>query len=261
MSDLQPAGLWDKVATFFVPKRLTSHVRTEILANGQVEITPVFEIDGKEVPAQLVGQAQSQTILGYGVSLDNPSLQVLQKTQGKQARYSKRKAPALLEELEKLNVELRSKDGKNRPRIARAKPELTLTLHPDDSLVIESDLVSAEGVVLPKPSNLEQLKQDDGWYAVGDDLLRVITTNTPFDEILLSASSSHTLTGDAVPGFIKLLQTNSDAVGDVEKNEPLQKLSVFGERNEHSVNVDGDAETLSLDPRLVFHGPKGQRFA
>jgi len=261
MSDLRSAGFWDKVSTFFAPKQLKAHVRTEVLPNGQVEVTPFFEIDGLEVPAELVGQEQSQTILGYGVSLDAPSLQVVKKTQGKRTRYSKNKAPALLEELEKLNVPVRAKDGKTRPRIARVKPDLTLTLRPDDSLVVESELVSPEGVVLPKPSNLEQLKEDDGWYAVGDDLLKVTTTDTPLDQILVSSDSSQTLTGDSVPGFMKLLQKNPHAVGDVEKNEPLRGLSVFGESTENSVNVDGDAEALSITPRLVFHGPRGQRFA
>ena len=261
MSDLRPAGFWDKVSTFFAPKQLKAHVRTEVLPNGQVEVTPFFEIDCQEVPAELVGQTQSQTILGYGVTLDAPSLHVLTKTQGKRTRYSKNKAPALLEELEKLNVPVRAKDGKTRPRIARVKPDLTLTLRPDDSLVVESELVSPEGVVLPKPSNLEQLKEDDGWYAVGDDLLKVATTNTPLDQILVSSDSSQTLTGDSVPGFMKLLQKNPLAVGDVEKNAPLQGLSVFGESTENSVNVDGDAEALSVTPRLVFHGPQGQRFA
>jgi SNF2 family DNA or RNA helicase len=261
MSELRPAGFWDKVSTFFVPKQLKAHVRTEFLPNGQVEVTPFFEIDGREVPANLVGQAQSQTVLGYGISLDGPSLQVLKKTQGKRATYSKNKAPALLEELEKLNVPVRTKDGKSRPRIARVKPELKLTLGPDDSLVVESELVSPEGVVLPKPTSLEQLKADDGWYAVGDDLLKVTTTNSPLDQVLVSSNSSQTLAGNAVPGFLKLLQKNPQAVGDVERNEPLQGLSIFGESTENSVNVDGDAEALSISPRLVFFGPRGQRFA
>src|SRR5271157_814730 len=124
MSDLRPAGFWDKVSTFFVPKQLKAHVRTEVLPNGQVEVTPFFEIDGQEVPAELVGQTQSQTIRGYGVSLDAPSLHVLRETQGKLTTYSKNKAPALIEELEKLNVPVRAKDGKTRPRIARVKPDL-----------------------------------------------------------------------------------------------------------------------------------------
>ncbi len=260
MSELRPAGFWNKVSTFFVPRQLRAHVRTTFLPNGQVEVTPFFEIDGLEVPAELLGQGQSQTVLGYGVSLDAPCLHVLKRTQGKRARYSKKKAPALLKELVELNVPVRSENGKTPLRIGPVKPELTLTLRPDDNLVVESELVSPEGVVLPKPSNLEQLKEDDGWYAVGDDLLQVTTTNTPLDQIFVSSKSSQTLTGDAVPGFINLLQKNSRAVGDVHRNEPLQGLSVFGESTENAVNVDGDAEALSIAPRLVFHGPGGQRF-
>ena len=123
MSDLRPAGFLDKIFTFFAPKQLKAHVRTEVLPNGQVEVTPFFEIDGQRVRAELVVQSQSQTILGYGVSLDVPSLQVMVRTKGKRERYSKNEAPAFLEELEMLNVPVRTKDGKTRPRIARVKPD------------------------------------------------------------------------------------------------------------------------------------------
>jgi hypothetical protein len=69
-------------------------------------------------------------------------------------------------------------------------------LRSDDSLVIESELVSPEGVVLPKPSNLQQLREDDGWYSVGDDFLKVTTSDTALDKILISSEESQTLTWD-----------------------------------------------------------------
>ncbi len=84
------------------------------------------------------------------------------------------------------NVPIRSGDGKAQPRIVEVKPEVTLTLLPDDSLLVEPELVSTEGVVLPKPPSLEQTQEDDGWYAVGDDLIRVTTTHTPLDAMLIS---------------------------------------------------------------------------
>ena len=83
----------------------------------------------------------------------------------------------------------------------------------------------------------------------------------PLDHILVSPDIGQTLTGDSVPDFMKLLQKNPFVLGDVEQNKLLRGLSVFGESTEDSVNVDLDGDALSVTPRLVFHGPKGQRFA
>jgi hypothetical protein len=249
MTKLQPASLLTEIISFFFPKQLKVEVRAEVLPNGQVEVTPVFMIDGHEVPSGLVGPDPKQKILGYGVNLDPPSLQVHKKTQGNQTRLSKSKAPDFLEELEKSNVTIRSRDGKARPRIARVKPELTLNLRPDDSLVVESALVTPEGVVLQKPPSLEQLKQDEGWYSVGDDLFKVTTTGTPLDSILVSPGEGASLAGDDVPRFLKLLQKNPNAVGDVEKNESLAGLAVFGETTENRARVDGDSESITVSPQ------------
>jgi SNF2-related domain len=260
MSHLRPAGILGRLFTFIAPKQLKAHVRTEVLPNGQVEIAPIFETGGQEVPAELVRQEQYQRILGYNLVLDAHALKVHSKTQGKKARYSKNKAPALLEELQNLNISVTDREGKSPPRIAHAKPDLTLTLRPDDSLLVESALVTLEGVVLPKPPDLQQLKQDYGWYSVGDDLIKVEVTDTPLDMILDPLHEGRTLSGNAVPAFLKLLQTNPHAVGDVAKSESLQGLSVFGWSTENCVNVDGDAEALPISPHLVFHAPGGERY-
>ncbi len=260
MAKLKPTGLWARISTSFVPKQLKAHARTEVLPNGQVEVTPLYEIDGYEISPELIGVASSQRILGYQVTLDSPALHIQNKTRGKSTRLSKSKAHQFIKELEKCQVPIRSRDGKAQPRIAQVKPEVILTLLPDDSLVVEPELVSTEGVVFQRPPSLEQLKEDDGWYAVGDDLLRVMTTDTPLDALLISPGEGSTLTGQDVPNFLKLLQQHPNEVGDVEKNEPLQSLSVFGEATENRARVDGDSESISVSPVLVFHGPTGKRY-
>ena len=260
MTKLQSAGLLNQIISFFFPKQLTAEVRAEVLPSGQVAVTPVFMIDGHEVPSELVGEGPTQTILGYRVKPARSSLQVHEKTRAKRTVLSKSKAPDFLEELEKFNIPIRSRDGKARPRIARVKPEVTLTLRSDDSLVVEPALVSTGGVILRNPSDLEQLKKDEGWYADGDDLIRVTTTDTPLDSVLISPGESTTLTGSEVPKFLKLLQTHPKAVADVERNQPLQSLSVFGENTENRAKVDGDSESITISPVLVFHGPKGKPY-
>lgn len=54
MAQLKPAGIFASLFSLFAPKQVAVHVRTETLPNGQVQVTPVFTIDGHEVPSQLV---------------------------------------------------------------------------------------------------------------------------------------------------------------------------------------------------------------
>src|SRR5262245_60987512 len=97
MSRLEPASLFGMIGSIFFPKSLKAHVRTEVLENGQVELTPVFTINGREVPPELVGPEPTQTILGYGVNLHVTSLHVHKTTQARRTRLSKNKAAAFLE--------------------------------------------------------------------------------------------------------------------------------------------------------------------
>ena len=256
LSSLQPAGLLSWLITHVFLKPLTAHVRTEVLENGQVELTPVFTIDGHEIPADLVGPEPNQTILGYGVTLDRTSLHVHKTTQAKPTRLSKNKAAEFLEGLEQTGISVRSRDGKSRPRIARVRPEVTLELRPDDSLAVGSELATDDGIIHGKPPGLERVKEDDGWIAVGDDLLRVATTGTWLDNVLLSTDGA-TLIGDDIPRLLKDLGGHRQAVGLVEKNPPLQGLSVFGDKQEDRAKVDGDADSISITPRLAFIGPTG----
>ena len=258
MSSLQPAGLLARIASFLFPKSLTAHVRSEVLENGQVEVTPVFTINGYEVPTELVGLEQSQTILGYGVNLDRKSLHVHKTTRARQTRLSKNKAAEFLEGLERTGIAVKSRDGRSRPRIAGVRPEVTLELRPDDSLVVGSELATEDGVILGKPPGLERLKEDEGWIAIGDDLLRLATTGTWLDGILFSTKGS-TLIGDDVPRLLKDIQGHRQAFGQVEKNQPLQNLSVFGDNWENRANVHGDAESIRISPTIAFYDPAGGR--
>lgn len=259
MSMLQPASLLGRIASFLSPKPLTAIVRTEVLANGQVELTPVFTIDGHEVPTTLVRPEPAQTILGYSVTVDPTSLHVHTATQARPTRLTKNKAAEFLERLEQAGVAIRSRDGKDRPRIARIRPDVTLGLRPDDSLVVGAEFVTQDGIILRRPPSLERLKEDDGWYAVGDDLLRLPTTSGLLDRILISPHGA-ILTGDDIPRLLKLIQDHPQAVGFVEKNEPLRGLSVFGDRWENRARVDGDAESISISKALAFYGPGGGQY-
>lgn len=260
MAQLQPAGFLASLASFVVPKKLAAHVRTETLPNGEVQITPVFTIDGYEVASELIWADSSQNILGYTATMDRAVQHVHKETQGKETRLTKRKAAEFLTRLSRSGIPVQSKDRRSQPRISEVRPDVSLKLHPDDTLSVDSVLTTNDGVIVEKPRSIEQLKQDEGWYAVGDDLLRVASTGTSLDKVLLNEGGNGPLIGDNVPRFLKMLQENAQNVGEVEKNDKLQQLSIIGKKIEHQATVDGDTESISISTALVFHGTKGRKY-
>jgi|GEM_PF-1413362 len=260
MAPLKPAGFFSAFISFLFPKEVSAHVRTEALSNGQIQLTPVFTIDGQEVPPEQISRDRNQNVLGYNVVLDGQALSVHEQTQGKVTRLTKKKAAEFLAHLGRSRVPVRSRDGKIEPRIETVKPDVSLELRPDDSLQVQSDLCTAKGVVLDKPSSLEQLKEDDGWYVVGEDLLRVETSNTSLDQVLIADGGNGVLSGEEVPRFLKLLEQQSGHVGAVEKNAELDGLSVYSDNAENLARVDGDAESISISTSLRFPGRDGRQY-
>lgn len=260
MSKLQPAGFLSGIASYFFPKEVSVQVRTETLPNGQVQVTPFFTINGEEIAPELLKPDRHQKVLGYHVVLDGHSLTVHKQTQGKTTRLTKRKAAEFLTQLGQSGIAIRSKDGKVQPRIETVKPDVSLELLQDDSLRVQSELNTPNGIVLDKPTSLDQLKEEDGWYAVGEDLLRVETSNTSLDRILITEGGNEVLFGDDVPRFLKLLQEESKHIRSVDKNEPLKDLSVFTSSPENRVKVDGNAEAISISTSLVYSGTQGRQY-
>ena len=125
---------------------------------GRLKLRLYTKSTGTRSPPNLSGWTRPQRILGYQVTLDSPAIHIQNKTRGKSTRLSKSKAHQFIKELVESNVPIRSGDGKAQPRIVEVKPEVTLTLLPDDSLLVEPELVSTEGVVLPKPPSLERTR-------------------------------------------------------------------------------------------------------
>lgn len=251
MNKLQPAGLVGKITSFFFPKRLEVQVRTEQLADGTIELIPIYFIDGNEVDPGVVTAESQQTILGYSVVADDKARKVRCQSR---AKVTKRKAAEYLEHLQRQGIRVRSRSGSAPPSVRQVKPEVTLTLNSDDSLDVQSTLATPRGEVIAKPVNLEQLRQDDGWYVAGDDLVHVPVTNTPLDGTLITDTGQTHFTGNSVPNFLKNFETVSGQCGQVEKSENLQELAVYGDKSQHRVKVDGDVHSIQVQPSLVWFG-------
>lgn len=260
MKKLQPAGLFHGLMSRSLPKVAAVELRTQTLPNGEVEVTPLFTVEGLEIPSELVKPDKEQRILGWTIIFDERARKVHKETQARAIRLSKTKAADFLTQFRKSGVPIRSKDGRIEPRIETVKPEVSLELRHDDSLLVQSQLNTTSGVILGKPESITQLKQDDGWFAVGDDLLRVETTNTTLDHVLLRQGGNGVLTGDEVPRFLKNLQNEATHIGNVEKNSSLESLKVFSGQPENRLDVDGDGESVSMIPSLVYTSQHGKNY-
>lgn len=260
MARLQPAGVLATIGSLLFPKHVEVHVRTETLPNGQVQVTPFFTIDGHEVPSELLSPDKRQKVLGYNVILDKQSQSVHRQTQGKPTRLAKKKAAEFLTDLAHSGIAIRSKDGKIKPRIETVRPDVSLDLRPDDSLSVQSELHTANGIVVDKPQSLEPLKEDGGWYVARDDILRVDLSNTALDGMLVTEGGNGVLSGDSVPRFLKTLQQETKHVGSVEKNDPLKQLSVLTGKPENRARVDGNVDAVSISTSLVYSGTQGRQY-
>jgi superfamily II DNA or RNA helicase len=252
MPDLRRASFAELVLSYFRPKRLEVQIRTAVLSNGDYGLKPVFLIDGNEVPGDEITPDSTQKVLGRYVRLDEQARKVLDLTKGRTIRLAKSKAADLLDGLSKKGVQIRSRDGKASVQLKKAKPDVSLELTPDDTLRISSQLVTSEGKVIGKPKDIQDLRQENGWHADGDDLIRVDLTHTPLDKVLLQEGGTGTLEGDEVPRFLKTLAAQASHVGEVEKDESLASLAVFSASGSNRLNVSGNEEFISVEPKLTF---------
>lgn len=261
MAVLRPAGFFESLLSFFSPRRLEVQVRTVVLDNGDVELKPVFLIHGHEVPPDGVSPDKSQKVLGRHVYVGREARRVLDLTKGKPTRLAKSKAASLLESLSTEGVAVRTRDGKSSVQIKTAKPSVQLELRPDDSLQVASQLVTSEGKVLKKPKDIDALRREEGWHVDGEDLVKVDLTNTPLDRVLLQDNGSGTLEGNDVPRFLQTLDSQAQHVGDIERNEALENVSVSPTEATQRLAVTGGEDHISLEPQLVFTTPDNSSYS
>jgi hypothetical protein len=251
MTQLQPAGFFGRFFSSLLPKKLKVQVHSEEQPDGTIALTPVFLIGRHEVDPTLVGVGSNQHILGYSVAADKKALSLLH--QGP-AKLTKREAAEYLGNLKRQGVSVRNKATGTPTDVQEVKPRVTLTLNPDDTLDVASELATGQGTVVAKPVDLEQLRRDEGWYFAEGNLLHVSTTNTDWDGLLITDQEDSHLRGNSVPEFLKALGTCEDKLGRIEKNETLRDLAVYGEEHENLAAVDGDQNSIHVSPKLVCLG-------
>ena len=248
MTQLRPTGIVGRILSSLLPKKLEVQVRSEEQPDGTITLTSVCLIGGFEVDPALVEFASSQRILGYSVTADTKALSILR--QGP-ANFTKRKAAEYLGVSKRQGITVCNKATGTTTDVQEVTPRVILTLNPDDTLDVRSELTTNQGPVVAKPLDLKQLRQDDGWYLAEGKLLHVPTTSTDWDDLLITAGPDGHLTGTSVPRFLKALGTFEDKFGRIEKNDTLRNLAVYGEQRENRAVVDGDQ---NFDPGIPETG-------
>ena len=257
MPRLQPAGVFGRLLSSICPKKLGLQIRAEELSDGRIALHPIYLLAGQEVDPALVGLDPKQRILGHCVVAD-PS--VLSACRQGTARLTKRKAAEYLHDLKRKNVSVRGRTHEVPMEVREVKPRVMLTLNPGDTLDVQTQLMTDQGVVAAKPSDLEQVRQDEGWYVAEGNLLHITTTNGDWDDVLFAGEATNRLSGVSVPEFLKALGTFNGTLGHVEKNDTLRDLSVYGQSHENRVTVDGDADSIRVSTGLVYYGKDRRQY-
>lgn len=247
MTQLQPAGVFGRILSSLLPKKLEVFVRSEEQPDGTIRLTPVCLIGGRQIDPALVGPASSQQILGYSVVADQRALSIVR--QGP-VHLTKARAAEHLGDLKRQAVPVCKATG-TPTDVQEVAPRVMLTLNPDDTLDVRSELATRQGTVVDKPVDLEQLRRDDGWYLAEGNLLHVAATDPDWDSLLFIAGSDGRLAGIAVPKFLKALGTFENKLGRIEKNDALQDLAVYGEKRENRAAVEGDEHSIQVSPKLI----------
>ena len=229
-------------------------LRTETLPDGNLEVVPIYAVGGQFVPAELISGASRQTIFGHTVTLGDDALLVQKETRGRPQRFSKKHAASFIGQMADKGVRLRSRWKKTPPTVSVVKPELKLELNEDDALRISAQLATPKGIVVEKPTNLQDLQRNDGWFIAGDDLYRVETPANLIDAAILTDNEPVILKGDAVPRFLKHVQEHESRFAGIEKNQRLEGLSIYGSQHQNRLNVEGDKNSITVEPSLVFQG-------
>jgi hypothetical protein len=159
MTQLQPAGFFRRIFSPLLPQKLKVHLRSEEQSDGTIALTPVCLIGRHQVDPALVGPAARQQILGYSVVANPQALALLRRGP---AKLSKREAAEYLGNLQRQGISVRNPATGTPTDVREVKPRVTLTLNPDDTLDVASELTTDQAAVVAKPRDLEQLRRDDG---------------------------------------------------------------------------------------------------
>ncbi len=219
-----PRATWLKtLAGYFRPRPLAVAVEVALVDGDRVALWPRFTLDGYAVAGTLVAAprgrpvAPVQTILRHRVRLDAAARGVIERIGVDPVALPLAEAGPALEALATAGVPLTLRGTGETFVVGPALPRVSLALGPDDSLVITSTLVTADGSPVTKPGDLALLRAKAGWHADSRCLVRIPLSGTTLDRRLLVDPGPVGLHGAEIPECLTLLGSLGAAVGPVER--------------------------------------------
>jgi len=227
---LARAGWLEALRSLVRPRSLTVTVEVAFPDEALVGLAPRFTVDGRGVAGDLVATAPGrpvpvvQTILGHRVSADRATRACLGETGGRGVEWPLPRAAAALETMALAGVPLLAAGSGAPLSFGPARLEVDLALGPAESLAVTSSLRGPGGDAIGKPADLHRLADREGWQVTGSGLVRIPTTGTPLDRLIVAADEPILLHGTDIPRFLDGLQRRLAPLGTLRRTPEVAEV-------------------------------------
>ena len=126
-----------------------------------------------------------------------------------------------------------------------------------DALDISTRLLTDDGREVPRPKDLDLLRESDGWMAAGDEVFHVPASNFDLDFELLQSAEPLQLRGNDVPGFLKRINEPVEKAFRIQRNPRLKGLRVIDGVAHSTLCVVGDQTGIHVDPMIRVEAADG----
>lgn len=255
MSILLPATFIEKIISKISPLKIHAELLIQKSNELYIDIKPIYKIDGAvvNIPSKLINQATTE-INGHRVILDGTALKILREINSESSRWSTKQAYEKIEIFKNLGITLKSLNGNITLNKGFAKIDLGLALNSNDDLIINSEIIEADGRVLQKNINAESLANNNGYHFDGEVFRKIHLPNTAYNKTLLT-SGTKMLSGEKVPQFLLDINANKPDFGRILKSEKLENLKIISGDPVNALGFSGDDDSIQISTGIHFKDP------
>ena len=133
---------------------------------------------------------------------------------------------------------------------------LALRLEDDDSLTTTIRVRMEDGSDVAPPSDMATVRRNDGWFAVGNDLIRLPPTDPALD-VLFANGGRASLGGRHVPKLFLTLNSPGHGIRKLTKDDRLQGMRIHFGKASQRLRVTGDTDQITINSSLALDTPEG----
>ena len=131
------------------------------------------------------------------------------------------------------------------------KVDVAATLQADETLRVEATLLTADGRSVATQEDWETIQREDGWFAAGNELMRLPLTRSVLDETFFR-DGSFTFPKERVPAVLRLLESIRGQIKTLTKNAPLRSLRVCTGKLEQRLRIAEEGDGIRLEPQALI---------